>query len=99
MLSLSLCASTHPDGTVVSLYRSDGVVVAVSSPVNGPGLRSGDVVIEIAGHRLADELGGLARPQLGEEIGYDIVRDGITQVTVRVDRTDPYPLLVAGWGT
>ena len=26
------------------------------------------------------------------------MRDGIAQVTVRVDRTDPYPLLVAGWG-
>ena len=98
VIAVAVRLDAPSDGTVVSLYRTDGVVVAVPSPVDGPGLRSGDVVIEIAGHRLADGLGGLARPQLGEEIGYDIVRDGIAQVTVRVDRTDPYPLLVAGWG-
>ena len=87
------------DGTVVSFYRVDGVVVDVPSPGDGPGLQTGDVVTQIAGHRLADGLGGLARPQAGEEIAYDIARDGTTRVTVRVDRTDPYPLLVARWET
>ena len=98
VIAVAVRLDAPSDGTVVSFYRTDGVVVDVPSPVDSPGLQTGDVVIEIAGHRLADGLGGLARPQLGEEIGYDIVRDGTAQVTVRVDRTDPYPLLVAGWG-
>ena len=86
------------DDTVVTFYRTDGVVIDVPSSLDVPGLQTGDVVIEIAGHHLADGLGGLARPELGEEIGYDIVRNGTAQVTVRVERTDPYPLLLAGWG-
>ena len=86
------------DGTVVTFYRTDGVVIDAPSSLDVPGLQTGDVVIEIAGHHLADGLGGLARPELGEEIGYDIVRNGTAQVTVRVERTDPYPLLLAGWG-
>jgi signal transduction histidine kinase len=98
VIAVAVRLDAPSDGTVVSFYRTDGVVVDVPSPVDSPGLRSGDVVTEIAGHRLADGLGGLARPQLGEEIAYDVMRDGTAQVTVRVDRTDPYPLLVAGWG-
>jgi two-component system NarL family sensor kinase len=98
VIAVAVRLDAPADGTVVSSYRVDGVVVEVPSPVGGSGLQTGDVVIEIAGHRLADGLGGLARPQLGDEIAYDVVRDGATQVTVRVDRTDPYPLVVAGWG-
>jgi two-component system NarL family sensor kinase len=98
VIAVAVRLDAPSDGTVVPFYRTDGVVVDVPSPVDSPGLRSGDVVIEIAGHRLADGLGGLTRPQLREEIAYDIRRDGTAQVTVRVDRTDPYPLLVAGWG-
>ena len=86
------------DDTIVTFYRTDGVVIDVPSSLDVPGLQTGDVVIEIAGHHLADGLGSLARPELGEEIGYDIVRNGTAQVTVRVERTDPYPLLLAGWG-
>ena len=53
---------------------------------------------KIGGQRLADGLGDLARPLLGDEVGYAIVRDGATQVTVRMERQDPYPLLLTGWG-
>jgi signal transduction histidine kinase len=98
VIAVAVRLDAPSDGTVVSFYRVDGVAVDVPSPVDGPGLQTGDVVTRIAGHRLADGLGGLARPQAGEEIAYDIARDGTTRVTVRVDRTDPYPLLVAGWG-
>ena len=98
VIAVAVRLDAPSDGTVVSFYRVDGVVVDVPSPVDGPGLQTGDVVTEIAGHHLADGLGGLARPQPGEEIAYDIVRDGNARVTVRIDRTDPYPLLVAGWG-
>jgi signal transduction histidine kinase len=98
VIAVAVRLDAPSDGSAVSFYRTDGVVVDVPSPVDSPGLQTGDVVIEIAGHRLADGLGGLARPQLWEEIKYDIVRDGTAQVTVRVHRTDPYPLLVAGWG-
>ena len=98
VIAVAVRLDAPSDGTVVSFYRTDGVVVDVPKPIDGPGLQTGDVVIGIAGHRLADGLGGLTRPQLGEEIAYDIMRGGTAQVTVRVDRTDPYPLLVAGWG-
>jgi hypothetical protein len=98
VIAVAVRLDAPSDGTAVSFYRTDGVVVGVPSPVDSPGLQTGDVVIEIAGHRLGDGLGGLARPQLGEEIAYDIRREGTAQVRVRIDRTDPYPLLVAGWG-
>jgi two-component system NarL family sensor kinase len=98
VIAVAVRLDAPSDGTVVSFYRVDGVVVDVLGPVDGPGLQTGDVVTRIAGHRLADGLGGLARPQVGEEIAYDIARDGATRVTVRVERTDWFPLLVAGWG-
>jgi hypothetical protein len=98
VIAVAVRLDAPSDGTVVSFYQVDGVVVDVPSPVDGPGLQTGDVVIEIAGHRLADGLGGLARPQSGEKLAYHILRDGTTHVTVRVDRADPYPLLLAGWG-
>ncbi len=98
VIAVAVRLDAPSDGTVVSFYRVDGVVVDVLNPVDGPGLQTGDVVTRIAGHRLADGLGGLDRPQVGEEIAYDIARDGATRVTVRVERTDWYPLLVAGWG-
>ena len=98
VIAVAVRLDAPSDGTVVSFYRVDGVVVDVPHPIDGPGLQTGDVVTEIAGHRLADGLGGLARPQLGDELAYDVTRDGTARVTVRVNRTDPYPLLVAGWG-
>jgi hypothetical protein len=85
------------DGTVVSVWQVDGVVVTVPSPAANQGLQTGDLVTGIAGHRLADGLGDLARPLLGDELEYDIVRNGPSQVTVTVERPDPYSLLV-GWG-
>ncbi len=98
VIAVAVRLDAPSDGTVVSFYQVDGVVVDVPSSVEGPGLQNGDVVIEIAGHRLADGLGGLARPLLGEEIAYDVARDGTARVTVRIDRQAPYPLIVAGWG-
>ena len=98
VIAVAVRLDAPSDGTVVSLYQVDGVVVDVPSPVDGPGFQTGDGVIEIAGHRLADGLGGLARPQPWTELAYDIVRAGTTRVNVRVDRTDLYPLLLAGWG-
>ena len=72
-------------------------MVDVPNAVDGAGLQTGDVVTKIGGQRLADGLGDLARPPLGEE-SVRLVRDGATQVTVRMERQDPYPLLLTGWG-
>ena len=99
VIAVAVRLDAPSDGTVVSFYQVDGVVVDVPSPVDGSGLQTGDVVIEIAAQRLGNGLGYLARPQFGMEIPYDIVRAATTiRVTVGVDRTDPYPLLAAGWG-
>jgi signal transduction histidine kinase len=99
VIAVAVRLDAPSDGTVVSSYGVDGVVVDMPSPADGPGLQTGDVVIEIAAQRLANGLGYLARPQFGQEIPYDIVRAATTiRVTVGVDRTDPYPLLAAGWG-
>ena len=87
VIAVAVRLDAPSDGTVVSFYRVDGVVVDVPHPIDGPGLQTGDVVTEIAGHRLADGLGGLARPQLGDELAYDVTRDGTARVTVRVNRT------------
>ncbi|GAA2313093.1 hypothetical protein GCM10010149_75200 [Nonomuraea roseoviolacea subsp. roseoviolacea] len=89
------------DGTIVrlgwSMGRLDGVVVDVPAAPSGPGLRTGDVVVAVAGRRLADGLGAVSRPGLGASIPYGVAgADAV--VAVRVDRPDPYPLLVQGWG-
>src|SRR5688500_15696873 len=68
VIAVAVRLDAPSDGTVVSFYRVDGVVVDVPSTVDGSGLQSGDVVIEIAGQRLANGVGGLARPQLGDEL-------------------------------
>jgi signal transduction histidine kinase len=99
VIAVAVRLDAPSDGTVVSSYGVDGVVVDMPSPADGPGLQTGDLVIGIAAQRLANGLGYLARPQFGQEIPYDIVRAATTiRVTVGVDRTDPYPLLAAGWG-
>ena len=99
VIAVAVRLDAPSDGTVVSSYGVDGVVVDMPGPADGPGLQTGDLVIEIAAQRLANGLGYLARPQFGQEIPYDIVRAATTiRVTVGVDRTDPYPLLAAGWG-
>ena len=86
------------DGTVVSFWQVDGVVVTLPDTATSQGLQTGDLVTEIAGHRLADGLGGLPPPAAGEQLTYDIVRNGPRQVAVRIEQVDRYPLLLAGWG-
>jgi hypothetical protein len=54
VIAVAVRLDAPSDGTAVSFYRTDGVVVGVPSPVDSPGLQTGDVVIEIAGHRLGD---------------------------------------------
>ena len=87
------------DGTVVSFWQVDGVIIDAPDPADNRDLHSGDLVTVIAGHRLADGLGGLPAPVPGDQLIYDIVRNAAPlQVPVRVDRVDPYPLLLDGWG-
>jgi signal transduction histidine kinase len=90
------------DGSIIELtwssWRFDGVIVDVPGPPASAGLDSGDLVTAIAGHRLADGLGGVARPALGTTVRYDVTRDAATSVEVTVHRPDPYPLLNQGWG-
>ena len=95
VLAVAVRLDATSDGTVVSSWRIDGVVVQVSPGGEGVRLRTGDVVTTIAGRRLADGLGGLARPAPGQEVAYQVAAQ---RVTVDVDRADPYPLLAAGWG-
>jgi hypothetical protein len=97
VIAVAVRLDAPTDGTVVSFWQVDGVVVTVPDSTASQGLQTGDLVTGIAGERLADGLGGLARPALGDELEYDIVRNGPSQVTVTVDRPDPYLLLV-GWG-
>lgn len=96
VIAVAVRLDSPADGTVVSVWQTDGVVVTVPDPAS-QGLQTGDLVTGIGGHRLADGLGGLARPALGDELPYDIVRNGPSQLTVAVERPDPYRLLV-GWG-
>jgi hypothetical protein len=87
------------DGTVVSFWQVDGVIIEVPDPAESPELHTGDLVTVIAGHRLADGLGGLPGPVPGDQLSYDIVRNAApVQVPVGIDHVDPYPLLLAGWG-
>ncbi len=102
VLGATACLDAPSDGSVVSLgwqtWRLDGVVVDM--PDNGgPGqLRSGDLVTAIAGHRLADGLGGVVPPVPGTSLRYDVARDTLTTLDVPISRVDPYPLLARGWG-
>ena len=63
------------DGTVVSFWQVDGVIIDVPDPADSPDLHSGDLVTVIAGHRLAEGLGGLPAPVPGDQLIYDIVRN------------------------
>ncbi|MEW9552498.1 sensor histidine kinase [Nonomuraea sp. NPDC050783] len=90
------------DGGVVLLggpgWGLGGVVVDVPAASPGPGLRTGDLVVAVAGRRLADGLGTVPRPGLGASVPYGVAGEDARVVAVRVDRPDPYPLLVQGWG-
>jgi len=88
------------DGSVLwfgsSTWSAGGAVVDVPDPAPGPGLQLGDRVTAIAGHRLADGLGTVARPGLGETLSYEVASGAVR--TVRVTRTDPSPLIRESWG-
>ncbi|HEV2929535.1 MAG TPA: hypothetical protein VGW74_12650, partial [Propionibacteriaceae bacterium] len=96
VLAVAVRLDAGSDGTVVSSWLTDGVVVQVTDSEGA--LQDGDVVTTIAGRRLADDLGGLARPEPGEQLTYQVLREGPRPLTVHVDRADPYPLLAAEWG-
>jgi signal transduction histidine kinase len=93
---------TPSDASVLRLGGSTwhvaGVAVDVPDAVAHDGLRPGDVVTSIAGHRLADGFGGVAQPRLGDNLVYDVDRGGDAQIVVRMERPDPLPLLNEGWG-
>ena len=67
VLAVAVRFDAPSDGTVVSSWRTDGVVVQVLPDAERSRLRTGDIVTTIAGHRLADGLGGLARPVSGQD--------------------------------
>ena len=102
ILATAVRLDAPSDGSIIDLtwasWRFDGVIVDVPGVPAGAGLHSGDLVTAIAGHRLADGLGGVARPALGTAVRYDVTRDTATSVEVTVGRPDPYPLLNRGWG-
>ena len=97
VLAVAVRLDAPADGTVVSSWQTNGVVVGVANGGAGDRLQDGDVVTTIAGRRLADGLGGLARPEPGQELSYQVVRD-VGPLALQIDRADPYPLLAAGWG-
>ncbi len=91
------------DGSVLRLGRStwhsDGVVVDVPGTPSGAALHAGDRVTAIADHKLADGLGGVTQPRLGDRLTYEVVRDGVEQpIVVPMRRPDLDPLLDSGWG-
>src|SRR4051794_31981785 len=78
-----------------STWRSGAVVVEVPAP-SPDGLQPGDEVTAIAGARLADGLGEVSQPALGDVVPYELA-DGTVRA-VRVARPAPGPLLAEGWG-
>ncbi len=90
------------DGSILRLggstWHHNGVTVDVPGAPSDSGLHPGDLVTAIAGHRLADGLGGVARPRPGDTLTYDVVRDRVIQVPIRLEHAEPYPLLNEGWG-
>ena len=63
------------DGTTVSFWQVDGVIIDVPDLPASRELHTGDLVTVIAGHRLVDGLGGLPAPVPGDQLIYDIVRN------------------------
>ena len=96
VIALAVRLDAPADGTMVLSYQADGVTVDVLAPTGG--LVPGDLVTRIEGHRLAEGPGALADPSLGAELTYSVLRDGSASPTVRIERPDPYPLLLSGWG-
>jgi signal transduction histidine kinase len=75
-------------------WQTGGVVVDI--PGGSTGLRTGDEVTAIAGHRLADGLGTVPEPRPGDTLVYE-VSPGIARA-VPIARPGVYPLLRDGWG-
>jgi signal transduction histidine kinase len=102
VIALAVRLDAPSDGSVLRLgwstWHANGVVVDVPGGPSGSALHAGDLVTAIAGHPLSSGLGGVARPRLGEDVPYEVVSDRVVELTVRVERPDPYPLLDTGWG-
>ncbi|MDI2125243.1 sensor histidine kinase [Yinghuangia seranimata] len=94
------------DGTSVPLgwsYWQDdrvGPDLPIGSHQGPDGLRRGDVVIAIDGHRLGTrEAEHVAEPRLGGTVVYEVLRDGgVEQVRVPLRRPSPVDLMVSAWG-
>jgi signal transduction histidine kinase len=96
-IAMAVRLDAPADGTLISSWQADGVIVEVLTP--GSGLISGDLVTRIEGHALTDGPGALAAPEIGDELSYSVLRDGAAAETVRIERQDPAPLLLRGSGT
>ncbi len=96
VLALCVRLDAPADGTVITSWQADGVIVSVPTPDTG--LATGDLVTKIGGHRLADGPGALPAPPLGAELTYSVLRDGGTTAAVRIERPELYALLRDSWG-
>jgi signal transduction histidine kinase len=102
LLATAVRLDSASDSTILRLgwstWRADAIVVDVPGRRTEAGLRTGDVVTAIAGHRFGDGLGRVAAPDPGAWLTYEVDRSGPTLLPVTVDRPTLYPLLNAGWG-
>jgi signal transduction histidine kinase len=101
MLAVAVRLDAPSDGSVLRFGGATGAADAVTVDVPGGaavpgGLRPGDEITAIGGHALADGLGALPAPVLGQVLAYE-TRAGETRL-VTVARADVSALLADGWG-
>ena len=99
VLAVAVRLDAASDGTVVSSWRTDGVVVDVPSPSTVPAAdrRRRHHDRRTSPRRRAGRPcppGSRARRSRTRSCG----RGRAQRLTVPLDRADPYPLLAAGWG-
>ena len=104
LLALAARVSSPDDGSAVADWSAGGVTVDVpAGNTAGDGqaaqLQTGDVVISIAGSRLADGLGRVSSAAVGDRLDYGIDRDAASKaLDLTLGAGEVLPLFAEGWG-
>ncbi len=98
LIAVAVRLDAPGDGTSVTGWRADGVVLAVDQAA-ASALNDGDLVTTIDGRALTRGPAGAAWPDLGQSLRYQLERNGeALDVPVRMVPTELAPLVSRGWG-
>ncbi len=102
LLAVAVRLDAVADGTTVTSWTADGVIVAVPGSTTvqtGPtDLRDGDLVLTIDGQPLSARLGVVPDPAAGDALQFGVGTPVPRQLIVRAERPELAPLVAPAWG-